>query len=271
LENGTRRSLRTDPPARLRLALLAGFVLTVYTAFSRVLHPFAFHVNVVLSMLVVLPLVTLAVFGLTPLRRAGNRLLVISALALAPAVLFSWLGWVPFSNLAKIGLAVCLGFWIAEQVEGVAVIVLIAALSAAVDIYSVFAGPTKVLLAGHPAAVGYFTVAITWFGYSYREAYSQLGTSDFFFFSLYLGAVEAFGLRVGRTLVFMTLSFLVTVVAAFWTSALPALPLLALAFVAANYDLLWENRRLRRARLSSRPHGSVERAPRDRFAGGAPD
>jgi hypothetical protein len=247
LESGTRRSLRTDPPARLRLALLAGFVLTVYAAYSRLLHPFTFHTNVVLSMLVVLPLAALVVFGLTPLRRAGNRLLILGATALVLAVLFSWTGWVPFSNLAKIGLAACLGFWIAEQVEGLAVIVLIAVLSAAVDSFSVFAGPTKALLAGHPAAVGYFTVAITWFGYGYREAYTALGTSDFFFFSLYLAAAEIFGLRVRRTLVFMTLSFMVTVVAAFWTTALPALPMLAVAFIAANYDLLWQRRRARRA------------------------
>lgn len=219
----------------------------MYTAFSKVLHPFAFHTNVVLSMLVVLPLVALVVFGLTPLRGAGNRLLILSAAALALAVLFSWTGWVPLSNLAKIGLAACLGFWIAEQIEAVAVIVLVAALSSAVDIYSVFAGPTRALLAGHPAAIGYFTVAITWFGYGYREAYSALGTSDFFFFSLYLAAAEVFGLRVLRTLAFMTMSFLITVVAAFWTSALPALPMLAVAFIAANVDLLWKRRRAQRA------------------------
>jgi nitrate reductase NapE component len=37
----------------------------------------------------------------------------------------------------------------------------------------------------------------------------------------------------------MTASFLATMVIGLWVSALPALPLLAVAFVAANGDLLW--------------------------------
>jgi hypothetical protein len=101
------------------------------------------------------------------------------------------------------------------------------------------AGPTPQPAHEAPQVVGYFTVAMTWFGYSYRDAYSAIGTSDLVFFSLYLGAVLQFRLRVTLTVIAMTASFLLTVVLALWTWALPALPLLSAAFLLANADLLW--------------------------------
>jgi hypothetical protein len=42
----------------------------------------------------------------------------------------------------------------------------------------------------------------------------------------------------------MVVSFLATIAAAMWWTALPALPLLSVAFLAVNGDLLW--RKLRR-------------------------
>ena len=83
---------------------------------------------------------------------------------------------------------------------------------------------------------------MTWFGHSYRDVYSAIGTSDLIFFSLYLGAVLRFRLRVAATVVAMTASFLVTVVLALWARALPALPLLSVAVLLVNADLLWRRR-----------------------------
>jgi len=54
-----------------------------------------------------------------------------------------------------------------------------------------------------------------------------------------LGAARRFGLRVGWSAVAMVVSFLATVAAAMWWTALPALPLLSVAFLAVNGDLLW--------------------------------
>ena len=75
-------------------------------------------------------------------------------------------------------------------------------------------------------------------GYAVRDAYSGLGTSDVLFFSLYLAAAIGYRLRVRLTLVAMVASFVATVAIALWSRALPALPLLSLAFLAVNADLI---------------------------------
>ena len=241
--SGTRPSRRTDPLGRLWLAGAAAALFTLYTFTSRSLPTLQWQADAVVSSLVSLPLLALILFGLLPLRRAGSRLLIIAAAALPVAVVASYLQWMLPADLAKILLAAALGSWMAAQVQTVAVIVLIAGLSTIVDMYSVFAGPTKVLLARAPQTVDYFVVTLPLFGYTLREAYSALGTSDLLFFALYLGATLVFDLRLRLTLVCMTASFLATMVIGLWVSALPALPLLAVAFVAANGDLLWRNLR----------------------------
>jgi hypothetical protein len=115
--------------------------------------------------------------------------------------------------------------------------------SAAVDIVSVAVGPTKAILDKGPVVVGYFTVAVAWAGYTYAEAFTGLGVSDVIFFSLYLAAAQRFGLRTGWSAVAMVASFLGTIAMAMWWTALPALPLLSLAFLAVNADLLYRNLR----------------------------
>jgi len=132
------------------------------------------------------------------------------------------------------------GFWLTAQVEELWWYIPVALASACVDLFSVFAGPTKALLAHGPTVVGYFTVAMTWWGLTWRQAYTALGVSDLIFFALYYAAAERFGLRRALTAACMTASFIVTVIISFRFSALPALPLLAVGFVAPNADLLWQ-------------------------------
>ena len=86
--------------------------------------------------------------------------------------------------------------------------------------------------------IGYFTVTMTWFGYTWSEAYSAIGLSDIIFLGLYLGAARRFGLRERASAVAMVASFLVTLALAIWWKALPALPLLSVAFLGVNADLL---------------------------------
>lgn len=223
----------------LTTAFVAGALLVVYGYASRLLPAPPVRVDIVASAAVTLTLAALLVWGLLPLRELGRRLPLLAAAALPVWLVCDWAGAVPVANLAKIVAATALGLWIAAELERVSWTVLIAAVSAAIDVFSVAAGPTKALLAQGPVVVGYFTVALTWFGYSYTEAYSALGVSDVVFFALYLGAAVRFGLRPRATVVAMTVSFLVTIAAATWWTALPALPLLAFAFVATNVDLLW--------------------------------
>jgi hypothetical protein len=219
-------------------SLAAGAGLVLWGTYSRLLPAVPVRADIMLSSALVLALLGVFVWGLLPLRRLGRRLPLLTIVALPLAALFVWLGWVPLANLAKIAAAAALGLWIAEELERLSWVVVVAAVSAAVDVVSVAAGPTKAIIGKGPVVVGYFTVAITWAGYSYDEAFSGLGISDVIFFALYLGAARRFGLRTGWSAVAMVASFLVTIAMAMWWTALPALPLLSAAFLAVNADLL---------------------------------
>ena len=209
------------------------------------------RVNIMLSSAVVLTAAAALVWGMLPLAAVGRRLPLIAAAALPCAVAFVWLGWVPPANVAKVVFAAALGIWIANELERLSWVVIVAAVSAAVDIVSVAAGPTKAILEKGPVVVGWFTLAVTWLGHSYSEAYTGLGTSDVLFFALYLGAARRFGLRTGWSAVAMVASFLGTIALAMSWTALPALPLLSAAFLAVNADLVV--RWLRRGGGAARP------------------
>lgn len=74
---------------------------------------------------------------------------------------------------------------------------------------------------------------------------AKLGLPDVLFFSLFLAAAARFGLRVPWTWLAGVLSFGVTMTLAigFDVNGLPALPLLSLAFMLPNADLLWREAR----------------------------
>ena len=224
---------------RLAPAVVAGALIVLWGLLSSSLPALPVRADIMLSSALVLSLVAVLVWGLLPLHALGRRLPLLTAAALPLAILFVWLGWVPLANVAKVVAAAALGIWIAEELEKLSWIVIVAVVSAAVDVVSVAAGPTKAILDQGPVVVGYFTVAVTWAGYTYGEAYTGLGISDVIFLALYLGAARRFGLRVGWSAVAMVVSFLATVAAAMWWTALPALPLLSVAFLAVNGDLLW--------------------------------
>jgi len=229
---------------RLAPAVVAGALIVLWGLLSSRLPAPPVRADIMLSSALVLSLVAVLVWGILPLRALGRRLPLLAAAALPPAILFVWLGWAPLANVAKVVAAAALGIWIAEELEKLSWIVIVAVVSAAVDVVSVAAGPTKAILDKGPVVVGYFTVAVTWAGYTYSEAYTGLGISDVIFLALYLGSARRFGLRVGWSAVAMVVSFLATIAAAMWWTALPALPLLSVAFLAVNGDLLW--RKLRR-------------------------
>ena len=228
---------------RLVPAVVAGALIVLWGFLSSRLPPLPVRADIMLSSALVLSLVAVLVWGLLPLYTLGHRLPLLTVVALPLAILFVWLGWVPLANVAKVVAAAALGIWIAEELEKLSWIVIVAVVSAAVDIVSVAAGPTKAILEQGPVVVGYFTIAVTWAGYTYSEAYTGLGISDVIFLALYLGAARRFGLRVGWSAVAMVVSFLATIAAAMWWTALPALPLLSVAFLAVNGDLLWKKLR----------------------------
>jgi len=234
---------------RLRSAAGAAVVLVAVGALSGVFPPFALRVDIVASAALSLAAVAWLVWSLDPLRALGHRLLLVAAVGLPLGALLTWFGLLPLANVAKVVAAAALGLWVAENLEHASWVVLVAVVSAVVDIASVYGGPTRALLEEGPQVVGYFTVALAWIGYDITDGYTALGISDVVFFSLYLGAARRFGLRPVASAVAMVASFLVTIVAALWWEALPALPLLSLAFLAVNADKLWASR-------ATRPSGS---------------
>jgi hypothetical protein len=223
---------------RLILPVAAAAVLLCWGSGSSHLPALPVRLDIMLSSAVVLGAVACLVWGVLPLAALGRRLPLVALVALPCAALFVSLGWVPAANVAKVVFAAALGIWIAAELERVSWVVVIAAVSAVVDIVSVAVGPTKAILEKGPVVVGYFTVAVTWMGYTYGEAYTGLGVSDVIFFAVYLGAARRFHLRAGWSAVAMVASFLVTIAVAMWWTALPALPLLSVAFLAVNADLL---------------------------------
>ena len=200
----------------LTLAFVAGALLVLYGFLSRFLPDFAVRADIMVSSAIVLGLMAMLVWGLLPLHVLGRRLPLLTVAALPLAVLFVWLGWIPLANVAKIVAAAALGMWIATELEKLSWIVIVAAVSAVIDIASVAAGPTKVLIDKGPVVVGYFTIGVTWFGYTYAEAFTGLGVSDVIFFALYLATAQRFGLRVGWSAVAMVASFLATIALAMW-------------------------------------------------------
>ncbi len=158
-------------------------------------------------------------------------------------------GWHTAENFAKLAAVTLIGFWFLTYFETVAWVVLVAAIIPVVDAYSVARGPTKVIVQHHERV---FTNLSFAFPIPGENTAANLGLPDLLFFALFLAAAARFGLRPGWTWLAMVASFGATIALAvsdvlervFSLGGLPALPLLSLAFLIVNADLLW--RQLRR-------------------------
>jgi len=150
------------------------------------------------------------------------------------------------ANFAKLFAVVAIGFWFLRWFETAAWVVLVAVIIPWVDAYSVWRGPTKHILA-HQQEL--FTNLSFAFPIPGEHASANLGLPDLLFFSVFLAASARFRLRPAWTWLALTASFGATMalVVAFDLTGLPALPLLSLAFLAPNADLLWKRIRPRRA------------------------
>jgi len=249
---GTRPSLRTDRRgvSSLIAAAAAALLLAVFTLLSGLFPVFALRLDIVVSMMLGASLLALIVYGLLPLRATGDRLLAFAAVGVLVAAAGHLADLAAIFDLGKILLGATLGFWLgaklAELTGDVRWVAGIAVVVAVVDVVSVFAsfGVTNLILTRSPETVPYFVVAFPTFGYSVHNGdYSALGTADVIFFGLYLVSAAIFGLRVRLTAVAMAASLVATVALAMVWRALPALPLMGLAFLVVNADRLWAQMR----------------------------
>jgi hypothetical protein len=200
---------------------------------------------------VLIPLSFSIVWFLLPLRTARGLLPAGAALGVLTYALHV-AGWHTPENLVKLCAVALIGFWFLGYFETAAWVVLVALIIPWVDAYSVWRGPTKVIVTHHEHV---FTALSYAFPIPGEHTAANLGVPDLLFFSLFLGAAARFRLRTGWTWIALTLSFGVTiaVAVAFKLAGLPALPLLSLGFLLPNADLLWTRLRAERAAADDAP------------------
>jgi hypothetical protein len=182
--------------------------------------------------------------------RTWRRLLPAALLVGALAWAFHVAEWHTPENFAKLVGVTLLGFWFLTYFETVGWVVLVAAIIPIVDAYSVARGPTKVIVEHHEQV---FTNLSFAFPIPGEASAANLGLPDLLFFALFLAAAARWLLRAGWTWTAMVASFGGTIALAvsgalgrvFNLGGLPALPLLSIAFLLVNADLLWRQLRPR--------------------------
>jgi hypothetical protein len=226
------------------LALLAA--LALYYAFHDRLWNASTWWDIAFISLALIPACFALVWLVLPLREARGLLAVAAGLAVL-AWAFHVAGWSTAENFCKLFAVTAVGFAFLGYFESLSWVVLVALIIPWVDAYSVWRGPTKVIVTKHAHVFTNFSFAFPIPG---ERTAANLGLPDLLFFSLFLAAAARYRLRPGLTWLLMTLSFGATLALAVWRnlSGLPALPLLSLGFLLANGDLIWTQLRRDRTR-----------------------
>jgi hypothetical protein len=233
-----------------RAAALLGLLaaLALYSSFHARLWNASTWWDIAFLSFVLIPACFGIVWLLLPLW--ASRGLLAAALALGVlAWAFHEAGWNTAENFAKLIAVTFVGFAFLAYFELLSWVVLVALIIPWVDAYSVWRGPTKVIVTKHEHVFTAFSFAFPIPG---ERTAANLGLPDLLFFALFLAATARYRLRRDLTWLLMTLSFGGTLAIAVWRElgGLPALPLLSLAFLGANGDLIW--RQLKRDRIRQR-------------------
>jgi hypothetical protein len=231
-------------------ALLAlGTALALYYTFHESLWSASTWWDISFLALLLIPACFALVWLLLPLRGAPGLLaagFVFGVLALV----LHFAGFSTPENFCKLFAVTAVGFWFLRYFETLSWVVLVALIIPWVDAYSVWRGPTKVIVDQHREVFTNFSFA---FAIPGETSAANLGLPDLLFFALFLAASARWALRPRLTWLLLTLSFGATLALAVWgqLGGLPALPLLALGFLLANGDLIWTRLRLERAERSA--------------------
>lgn len=228
------------------LALLAA--LALYYAFHDRLWNASTWWDIAFIGLVLIPACFMLVWLVLPLR-AGRGLIAVGVAFGVLAWACHVAGWNTAENFCKLFGVTAIGFAFLAYFETLSWVVLVSLIIPWVDAYSVWRGPTKVIVTKHAHVFTNFSFAFPIPG---ERTAANLGLPDLMFFALFLAAAARFRLRPGWTWLLMTLSFGATLAVAVWRDlgGLPALPLLALGFLLANGDLIWTE--LRRSSADAR-------------------
>lgn len=182
---------------------------------------------------------------------ATSRLLALGAAAAAFGVLFALLARpedlengsgvllsfaLSLADLFRILAAASVGISLARYVGSVGVILLIVAVATASDLFSVFAGPTRMLVEEDSPVLDVLVLVFPTFG---SVLGFGLGVSDFIFLALFAAASRFLNLRYVATLLGICFAtFLAMTAGLLLERPLPALPFIAIAFVLVNADII---------------------------------
>ncbi len=205
------------------------------------------------------------VYGLLVLldtRLRTSWLLVVGAAAGVGGALAAYLGGRPegledpaalplvllfLADALRMAAAVSLALALARQVTSPGAALLVAIVASASDLVSVFAGPTKALVQEDAPILDFLLLIFPTFACPLGFA---LGVADFVFLALFIALAAYLTLKPLATLVLGCASILLAMlVGLLLGTALPALPAIALSFLAANASPLcryfFKNRRPR--------------------------
>ena len=227
------------------LAVVGGALLAYYLLVDR-LWEASLWWDIAWLDLVLLPVVFLLVLIVLPAWHARG-LLALTLACVAIAAVAQHQGLHILGNFAKLGATTFGAFWFLGFFESLSWVVIVASIIPVVDAYSVWAGPTKEITTNHP---GTFQTLSFVFPSPGGQGAANLGLPDLLFFALFLATAARFGLRPLWTWVGGVVSFGATMALAvgLGVDGLPALPLLSVAFLLVNADLLWRRYRRREAR-----------------------
>jgi len=227
-------------------ALLAG--LAAYYAVNESLWNASLWWDVAWLTLVLLPAVFAVVWLLLPFWRSQKLPFAVAGFAVL-SLLLSLAGLDTLANFSKLVTMTLIGFWFLSFFESVLWVALVASVIPLVDALSVWRGPTRHIVDKQPEV---FTTLSFAFRIPGERPTANLGLPDLLFFALFLAASVRFRLRPFWTWLAMTASFGLTIVltVAFDVIGLPALPLLSMAFLLVNADLLWRAVKRRDWRIS---------------------
>ena len=231
-----------SPRVGVAAVLVAG--LAAYASVVDELPRLSLWWDVALAALVLFPATTALAWLALPLRAwRGVAGLGVALAALALAC--DMAGLDVASNLAKAGAVLLVALWFLDLFERPWWVGLVALSIPAVDVISVWRGPTRHIVTERPGVFDLLSISFPVPGGSF-----QLGVPDLLFFTLFLAAAARWGMRVAPSWVLMTASFGATMALALWLDpfdlgGLPALPLLSLGFLLANGDLLLRSTRQR--------------------------
>ena len=240
-----RASALLEPWRWAALAALA-VALGLYYRFHASLPNTSTWADVAFLAVCLMPAVLLIVYLLLPLRTAPElQVALLGAAFVVLALLLRAAGLDALADFAKLGAVAFLAFLFLSFFEALSWVVLVACIVPWVDAYSVWRGPTKNITEHHGHVFSALSFAFPVPG---ENSAANLGLPDLLFFSLFLAAAARFRLRVLVTWLALTASFGATIaIAVAWDKrGLPALPLLSVAFLLANGDLIWDRLRSRK-------------------------